>query len=283
MVMASLEAAESKKAGKVRPSQAFIMLLDNLARQVPERQYKVHLSADIVARPEWLTYQVPITNIIERLKKGESITHCLSVTSTDIDKPDRLLSYWGINHLHLVLDGPRKTEFPSIAQLRTPHHLYFRVNGEDFHCIDLLSHPPRRAPAEWIDAHLVRVVDEHWPHLHRLYKSDSSSSEKISDADHKAIFSNGANALVTTKRGLVLPAGGLMADRKYSLESTVRWGSMVRMIEKLQAYVALHHDSLFPGEARVERYLSLIEVEVGGTGFHVYDALSKTKAIIRFA
>lgn len=280
MVIAKLKESGSKAADTVRPAHALAMLLDNSARQVPVGKYKVHLSEELLARPERLVYQGPLADIIARLEKGEAITHCLSETSARIDHLDRLFAYWGINHLHPVFDGARRKKFPSIAERRVGHLLYFRILGDDIYFIDLLPHPPPGAPEEWIDAHLVRVADRHWPQLHRLFDPQPTTSDKLTDEQHKTVFVKGANATVATERGLVLPAGGLMCGSMSSVESYLQWGRMVRRLTALQAYVREHHLALFPNSKGWVRHLSLLEVDAGGSRFHVFDRLTETVKIV---
>lgn len=282
IVTANLRASDSKVADTVNPARVFVMLSDNKRRQVPADKYKIHFSEEVVGRPEWLTYQGPITDIVKRLEAGHSITHCLSRTSVQIDHADGLLNYWGFNHLHLVLDGRRQKKSPTITKSRTPHHLYFRVNGDDFYFIDILKHPPPKEPSAWIEAHLVRTADRNWPQLHRLYETEPSSTRKLTDEDHKVLFSNGTNALVETERGLVIPALGTMCDKKSSVDATMQWVRMVRAIKTLQSYVWEHQSTLFSDGNEVDRRLSLTEVESGGSTFHVFDHVSQTKIIFRF-
>lgn len=278
IVIASLKALGSKKVGNCSPYQAFALLQDNRARQVPVNKYKVHFSDDLLDRSDWNNYQNSLADIIDRLERGNSINHCLSKTSANIDHLDQLLSYWGINHLHPVLDGERDGKFPSITAERCGAVLFFRVYGSDIYLIDLLPHPSK---SDWINAHLVRVVDRHWPHLHRLYKTATSVTEQLTDDQHKAIWSNGANAFVATERGLVMPAGGLVSGRS-SLESMSQWFHITRKLEALQSAVKRHHEALLPRVDGWARCLSLIEVEEGWSDFHVFDGLSQTKVIIRW-
>lgn len=278
IVIASLKALGSKKVGNCSPYQAFALLQGNRARQVPVNKYKVHFSDDLLDRSDWNNYQNSLADIIDRLERGNSINHCLSKTSANIDHLDQLLSYWGINHLHPVLDGERDGKFPSITAERCGAVLFFRVYGSDIYLIDLLPHPSK---SDWINAHLVRVVDRHWPHLHRLYKNATSVTEQLTDDQHKAIWSNGANAFVATERGLVMPAGGLVIGRS-SLESMSQWFHITRKLEALQSAVKRHHEALLPRVDGWARCLSLIEVEEGWSDFHVFDGLSQTKVIIRW-
>lgn len=280
IVVANLKAAGSKASNTINPARALAMLLDNGARQVAAGKYKVHLSEELLARPEWLLYQGEIADIIKRLEKGEAITHCLSETSAKVEHLDRLLAYWGINHLHPVFDGARRKKFPSIAKSRSGHLLYFRIHSDEIYFIDLLPHPPKGAPEEWIDAHLVRVADRHWPHLHRLVDAHPTASSKLTDDQHKTIFAKGGNAMVTTERGLVMPAGGLMSGGTSSVESYVQWGRMVRRLAAVQAYVREHHLVLFPHSNGWVRHLSLIEVDAGGSRFHVFDRLTEAAKVL---
>lgn len=279
IVIASLKALGSKKVGNCSPYQAFALLQGNRARQVPVNKYKVHFSDDLLDRSDWNTYQNSLADIIERLERGSSINHCLSKASANIDHLDQLLSYWGINHLHPVLDEERDRKFPSIAAERCETVLFFRVYGSDIYLIDLLPHPSDKS--DWINAHLVRVVDRHWPHLHMLYKTTTSVTEQLTDDQHKAIWSNGANAFVATERGLVMPAGGLVSGRS-SLESMSQWFHITRKLEALQSAVKRHHEALLPRVDGWARCLSLIEVEEGWSDFHVFDGLSQTKVVIRW-
>lgn len=279
IVIASLKALGSKKVGNCNPYQAFALLQGNRARQVPVNKYKVHFSDDLLDRSDWNIYKNSLADIIDRLERGNSINHCLSKTSANIDHLDQLLSYWGINHLHPVLDGERDRKFPSIAAERCGTVLFFRVYGSDIYLIDLLPHPSDKS--HWINAHLVRVVDRHWPHLHRLYKTTTSVTEQLTDDQHKAIWSNGANAFVVTERGLVMPACGLVSGRS-SLESMSQWFHITRKLEALQSAVKRHHEALLPRVDGWARCLSLIEVEEGWSDFHVFAGLSQTKVVIRW-
>ncbi|WP_157839615.1 hypothetical protein [Comamonas testosteroni] len=282
MVMARLKESGSKRLSKVSPAQAYSMLFDNNKRQVPIGQYKVHHSPELLAQSYWPQYQQAVAEVTGLLESGGDITPYLSKTSSNVDGPDRLLAYWGINHLHPVLEGQRDTKNPNFINQRADHLLYFHVKENEVFFIDLLPHPPKGARREeWIDAHLVRVADRNWPQLHRLFEAGPASDGGLSDDEHKAVFSNGGNAFVTTDRGTVIPAGGLMGGQRHSLESTVHWMILHRKIEALQAHVETHHATIFPRGKGLFRFLSLVEVNANGSHFKVHDRLTNASVTVQ--
>lgn len=282
MVMAMLKESGSRRSMKVSPAQAYSMLFDNNKRQVPIGQYKVHHSPELLAQSYWHQYQQAVAEVTLLLESEGDISPYLSKGSSNVDGPDRLLAYWGISHLHPVLDGPRDSKNSKFIDQRADHLLYFHVRANEVFFIDLLPHPPRNSPREeWIDAHLVRVADRNWPQLHRLYETCPAPDGRLSDAEHKAVFSNNANAFVTTDRGTVMPAGGLMVGQKYSLESCARWMTLVRKIKALQAHVETHHTTLFPRGKGLVRNVSLVEVEASGLHFRVFDGLTKATVTVQ--
>lgn len=263
------------------PETAFIKLVEYEARQVPPRKYRVHLSKELLKNPLWNQYAEPMRQIIGLLEKGESITHCLSTGSGTLNGKDRLLSYWCINHLHPVLDGKRqKKRRRAFTEARGNHLVYFRLHSNNIYFIDFLPHPPEGSPTSWIEAHLVRILDRHWPHLHILFDANPQATAVLTDQEHKAIFSNGAIAFVTTDRGQVMVPGGL-THAGTSLDGTVRWARLSHTIRCLQAFVASSHESLFPRSCGIVRNLSLDEIRDGGRIFHVIDGLSGTKVVLQ--
>lgn len=282
MVMAKLKASGSKRSTKVSPAQAYSMLFDNGKRQVPVGQYKVHHSPELLAQSYWHQYQPAVAEVTLLLESGGDISPYLSKRSSNVDGPDRLLAYWGINHLHPVPDGPRDSKNSKFIDQRSAHLLYFHVRANEVFFIDLLPHPPEKSPREeWIDAHLVRVADRNWPQLHQLYETGPAPNGGLSDAEHKAVFTKHGNAFVTTDRGTVMPAGGLMVGQRYSVESSVDWMRLVRKIEALQAHVETHHATLFPRGKGLIRNVSLVEVDGSGLLFQVFDGLSKATVTVQ--
>jgi hypothetical protein len=273
MVAAKLKDAGYKNNPRLSASRAYGMIFDSERRQVPKRRYTVHVSPELLAQSEYSTYRTGIAEIIELLEKGESITHCLSKRSADIYSADRLLAYWGINHLHPVV-GRRGGSF---TRARARHLLYFRVDGDNMYFVDLLPHPPKGAKQEWINAHLVRVVDRNWPFLHVLHMPGPAGSQRLSDEEHKTLSSKNANALVATDRGAVMPSGGVMANGT-SVDAVAQWMHLVRRIETLQSYVEQNQASLFPKVRGPVRTFHLVEVD--GCHFHVLDGASRTTRVI---
>ncbi len=263
------------------PATAFVKLAEYEARQVPLRKYSVHLSNELLENPLWNQYTEAIQQIIGLLKNGESITHCLSKRSGDINFKDRLLSYWCINHLHPVVDGEREVGRKSaFTKARANHSLFFRLHYDNIYFIDLQPHPPTNSPTSWIEAYLVRILDRHWPHLHILFDPNPPANDALTDQEHKTIFSKRVNACVTTDRGQVMAPGGLTSAGT-SFDGTVRWLRLYHTIRHLQVFVASCHESLFPSSHGIVRNLSLDEIEAGGRIFHVLDGLTGARAVLQ--
>ena len=76
-----------------------------LARQIPARPRSVHRSAQLISSQKALEYSGELEALIGMIVRGEDLTAHLSRGAQKIQRRDRMLADWGIQHLHFTPTG----------------------------------------------------------------------------------------------------------------------------------------------------------------------------------
>lgn len=256
-----------KNAEAVDGSLAFALQFDNSKRDVPALRYRVQISDEVARKSLPSEVSKALSDVTSRLRNGQSVRPYLSKAVGFIHRLDGLLLHWGINHLHLVPYGPLNKQ--GFIQDRSDYLLFFRVQEQVVHLIDVLPHPNESDPAGWSQSNLVRVVDRHWPHLHQLIAGASMAS--VSDEDYAALRAKNICTFVSTERGVVSAAMGVSAAG-HSIDSIRVYDRTMDRLERLQALIRQRYDEMFPEAKGFVTTLTLLAVVEDG--FIVKDNIS---------
>lgn len=259
------------------------LLAMKASRQVPQRKYRVHESKAFQKSPYLRSYAPAINQLKKRLQGGESISYALSKQTGNVDCFDRLLAYYGINHLHLVLDGERDAN--GFVKARSEILLFFVVQDSDFYFIDLVLHPKKGVGLGWILATLPRTLKMHWPEL-CIDVGPTLHADSLSDEIRAMLEDKGVNAPIDHSGGSFLPKAGIVSGKPNIVgrRSYVRTvgetmvGHRVRStIEALQLFLWNRHEQYFPSKESYARMLSLEFVDAEQHAFGIYDSLSRER------
>lgn len=187
-------------------------------RFVPVRRWDVHISNKLIGDPK-------ISEIVSKLANGEGVTGFLSNGRAEEDQvkyADRLLSEWGIHHLHF-------------KESRTKELLFVFFDSGGAYIIDILDH----SKANWINTDLIQTIHDNWPELFKqyIYKSDSTP-EKLTVDQRRALRDCNALTTVVVNDGTeYLPMGGGHTHSRHPTGAVIKSDMLFHDVKMLQSAV----------------------------------------------
>lgn len=172
------------------------------ARFIAPQPRTVHLSDRLESSlvPE---HKSGLESITSKIQQGEDLTPHLSrviQVPKKCGRPDRLLSSWGIHHLHLSTC----TE-PDGTVERGDEVLFAMFTETDAHLIGIYAHQPND---NWAAENIFRVIVENWPDEGLVLESRYAIglTQTFNDEDRLQLRNEGVNAMFEIDGRVYSPA-----------------------------------------------------------------------------
>ncbi|MEW5929620.1 MAG: hypothetical protein AB1941_19370 [Gemmatimonadota bacterium] len=195
-------------------------------RLIPVRPRQVMLARELHCPPHLLD---GLDLIRRKIESGENLRAHLSSSVARFDRPDDLLSDWGIHHLHLGTDLRRN----GLVE-RTGPLLFARFTPETAYFINIYDH------SSWSKQELIKVLHRNWPETLNEYrlKGVTRSSLNLTDDDMARLRGHQLNAPVEVEPGTVyaMIGGGITASR-VAAEVVRRCDKLYDLLHWFEAYV----------------------------------------------
>jgi hypothetical protein len=186
------------------------------------RPRRIHVSAELLANPNRLTYGDGLAALLSEIARGSdlrprtsiAIEHAYTAWTPPLlqrRRPsqrhvDLLLADWGLHHLHLGT-APHRTRPEFIS--RTPHVLFVAFKADDAYLVDVERH--ESDGANWSALKLLETVVRNWPDAGILTVSHAAlglANGNWSDEERRALRSAGISTGAVEIDGKVWSAGG---------------------------------------------------------------------------
>lgn len=172
------------------------------ARFIAPQPRTVHLSDRLESSldPE---HKSGLESITAKIQRGEDLTPHLSraiQVPKKNSRPDRLLSSWGIHHLHL---STRIDPDGSVA--RDDDVLFAMFTDSDAYLIGIYTHQPND---NWAAEYIIRVIVENWPDEGLVLESRYAIglTQTFNDEDRLQLRNEGVNAMFEIDGRVYSPA-----------------------------------------------------------------------------
>lgn len=212
------------------------------AKMIFRRPRSVHHSAELRARLGMLEdrYRKPFATIEERFETGGDLTEFLSKLASKVDKPDAMLTDFGIHHLHL---GEKRS--PNAKRVeRSGRLLLVWVAVDDAYFIDIRPHPQQHDPHDygWSHKEYLEIIERNWPHLLDPYELRGVSGDSISDRGRKELQRKNANVVTRIGSRAIAPPGGGMTASGANLTHVWMADRLLCLINQAQQVIETHWD-----------------------------------------
>jgi hypothetical protein len=185
------------------------------------RPRRVHISPELLANRDRLPYGDGLAAVLREVASGDDLRPRMSTAIEHAYAPwvptllarrpserhlDRLLSDWGLHHLHLGAAPHRKR--PDFVK-RTPHVLFVAFKPDDAYLVDVAEH--ESDGANWSALAILEVIVRNWPDAGILDTSHYAlrlSNGNWSDADRQKLRRAGISTGTVEIGGRVWSAGG---------------------------------------------------------------------------
>ena len=185
-------------------------------RHVSAVPRQIKFAQGLLISSAYLQFKVVIDEIVRKIETGDSIYGHLSTAvlpSKILNKPDSLLSDWGVHHLHLSLEQHHKT--PALLG-RTGPVLWVIFTLETAHLIGVFPHKPGEP---WVEDEVLETVIREWNGAGVYTKSlrPMGLETTVTLEKRKQARKHGWNALIEVDNHTWIPAfmtmsGHSMAD-----------------------------------------------------------------------
>jgi hypothetical protein len=186
------------------------------------RPRHVHVSAELLANSDRLTYSDGLAAVLGEIARGNDLRPRTSTAIEHAYTPwtppplqrrqpsqrhvDLLLADWGLHHLHLGI-APHRTRPEFVT--RTPHVLFVAFKPDDGYLVDVAEH--ESDGANWAALKLLETIVRNWPDAGILMASNAAlglADGNWSDAERRALRRAGISTGVVEIDGKVGSAGG---------------------------------------------------------------------------
>lgn len=176
---------------------------DLQTRLIPARPRRVLVSGELQCPPQ---LQLGLEVLKDRIVRGEDLRPHSSRLVNRFDRPDDLLSDWGIYHLHL---GTQQQADGLVE--RTGPVVFARFTEDTAYLIGIYEH------GNWSRQDLVRTLHHNWPETISIYRIRGVTGGEIplSDSEYGRLRRHQINAAVEVEPGVVYGhlGGGITASR----------------------------------------------------------------------
>jgi hypothetical protein len=195
------------------------------ARQVPVRPRVVHESKELMASQEARDHATELAQIRSEISVGADLMPRLSKDAAIAYNPgsqrgpkkkepylDRLMSEWGIHHLHLVP-----------APGRSGLLLFVVFRPDDAYLLQLLPH------GSWAKESLIEIILQNWPDAELTMgqlKGVTGLAQTISEEDRLKLRKAGVSTLMEVNGGVHVV--GIMSTAGMSVFSTMKGDQIMR-------------------------------------------------------
>ncbi|GJJ05123.1 hypothetical protein RugamoR64_56610 [Duganella rhizosphaerae] len=204
------------------------LLHTHTERMVLPVPYKIAISTQLVANPQFKALAGVINEITARLKAGTTVAPYLSNLAKLGGQRDNLLTYWGIHHLHLssicTLDAKGKVK-------RADYLLFVRFYQGVAHLIQIESH---KKDDSFEDVKLLEIADSNWPYLHDVFREVTVDNHDA--ATIKTLRKKNINHYLKVNGRVLSPTFGVMANG-VSAEALWHFDSQYIQLDRLESEI----------------------------------------------
>lgn len=188
------------------------------ARFIAPQKRAVHISAELESTMT-LGQRTALDDVVGSIERGADLTPRLSRAirlPKRNGRPDRLLSAWGVHHLHLGV----QLDSDGIVE-RGDEVLFAMFTDTDAYLIGIYAHQPRD---NWAAEDILRIVVNNWPDEGLVLESRYAIglSQTFDDEDRLQLRNAGINALLEIDGRVYSPG---------SIGMTVAGGPMTATME----------------------------------------------------
>lgn len=159
------------------------------ARQIPARPRAVHRSAQLISSEGALEHHDELNALIAMIVRGDDLTPHLSRGAQKINRRDRMLADWGIQHLHFTPEGG-------------PDVVFGVFRDDDAYLIGIYPHE------SWALQEVVEIAVRSWPDAEIFQRLNYviGTTQTLTDEERAEIRQAGVSASIVEADGEVYVA-----------------------------------------------------------------------------
>ncbi|HWW07603.1 hypothetical protein [Collimonas sp.] len=233
----------------------FNMLYTLTQRVIPQQQYTVEFSTELLENPKYEQFHAEVDEIVQCLRVAADMTPYLSKKAPEFDARDPLLLQGGIHHLHLNSVSTVGTDRFVARAFGKAELLFLRIENGTAHLIDIRSHSDSN---RFVGTQLLEIVDRNWPHLH--FAPVGVTGNVFSEATIKDLRKINVNYALEINGRAINPTMGLMTDGT-PLEAIMQFDHLTTLLSSLETDIRkqfrkyfLHPSKQFNADVRLVAY-----------------------------
>lgn len=159
------------------------------ARQIPARPRAVHRSAQLISSAKAVEHQDELNALIAMIVRGDDLTAHLSRGAQEINRRDRMLADWGIQHLHFTPQGG-------------PDVVFGVFRDDDLYLIGIYPHE------SWALQEVIEIAARSWPDAEIFQRLNYvvGTTQTLTDEGRAEIRQAGVSASIVEVDGEVYVA-----------------------------------------------------------------------------
>ena len=203
--------------------------IEFMTRRISLQRRKVKLSKELQSCQDYITYESVLKNLVTLSESGGDITPYQTKRLRGFNKQDRLLSDWGIHHLHLgeLQSGKRFSD-------RTSALLYAIFLEQITYFIAIMDHN------SFSDIELLRIIESNWPSYLKAFELEGIIDLEFapSSKEVKILREAGVAAFIKLPSGRILgPPGGGITTAGTSVRCMMEAQRTARLLWNAEAVV----------------------------------------------
>lgn len=189
------------------------------ARQIPARPRAVHRSGQLMSSDKAVEHRDELDALVAMIVTGDDLTPHLSRGAQTINRRDRMLADWGIQHLHLTPEGG-------------PDVVFGVFRDDDAYLIGIYPHE------SWALQEVVEIAVRSWPEAEIFQRLNYvvGTTQTLTDEERADIRQAGVSASIVEVDGEVYVAGAIAQTLDGSnVQDVMRINTIMHQLRDLRA------------------------------------------------